>query len=142
MNIDAKKIKFLVSEIRQSTEQIRTYASVPEKDFWNDKRNILSVQHLLLRAMEASANICAHVAAKKLQKGVESPAECFELLGQQKLISEEVSRSLQKMARFRNTLIHRYWDVDEKRVYQYAKHDLKDFDAFLEAISRIAVEES
>jgi len=136
VELDIKKIKFLISEIKENLADIREYTKVSQDKFWKDKRNILSVEHLLLRAIEATCNICVHLAAKELQKGVESPAECFELLEKEKLINRDLSASLRKMARFRNILVHRYWEVDEKKVYQYAKKNLEDFEKFIEIISK------
>lgn len=46
-----------------------------------------------------------------------SPAECFELLGKEKVIGESLLASLQEIARFRNILDFRYWEIDDKRVY-------------------------
>jgi len=40
------------------------------------------------------------------------------------------------MARFRNILVHRYWEVNEKKVYQYAKENLVDFEKFIEIVSK------
>lgn len=136
MSLDVKKIKFFISEIKESLVEIRKYTLVSEKEFWSDKRNILAVEHLLLRAIEATTNICSHIAARKLKKGVESPAECFELLEKEKLISKDLSKGLREMARFRNILVHRYWDVNEKRVYQYAKKNLIDFEKFIKAVAK------
>lgn len=135
MEIDVQKLKLRLSEIQESTSQIQEYTSLPEKEFWKDKRNILSVEQLLLRAIEAVGSICVHVAAKKLHKGVESPAECFEILEQGKVINASLAASLRKMARFRNLLIHRYWEVEERKVYEYAKKDLGDFDRFIRKIA-------
>ena len=136
MVLDVKKIKFLISEIKESITDVRKFTGVSQKEFWADKRNILAVEHLLLRAIEATANICSHIAAKKLLKGVESPAECFELLEKEKLINKDLSTSLRRMARFRNILVHRYWEVNERKVYQYAKKNLVDFEKFIEIVSK------
>jgi len=38
------------------------------------------------------------------------------------------------MVRFRNLLVHRYWEVDPVRVLGYARENLGDFEAFLAAI--------
>ena len=136
MVLDVKKIKFLISEIKESITDVRKFTEVSQKEFWADKRNILAVEHLLLRAIEATANICSHIAARKLKKGVESPAECFELLEKEKLLNKDLSASLRRMARFRNILVHRYWEVDERKVYQYAKKNLVDFEKFIEIVSK------
>jgi len=38
---------------------------------------------------------------------------------------------MQGMARFRNLLVHRYWEVDPQRVLLYARENLDDMEAFL-----------
>jgi uncharacterized protein YutE (UPF0331/DUF86 family) len=38
------------------------------------------------------------------------------------------------MIRFRNILVHRYWEVDDKKVVQYARQDIEDFTEILKAI--------
>lgn len=38
------------------------------------------------------------------------------------------------MAKFRNLLIHLYWEVDNERVYQMLNENLDDIDRFLDAI--------
>jgi len=135
MELDIKKIKFFINEITESVSEVEKLLKIPEDEFWKEKRNIAAIKYFLLEAIEATCSICLHLVAKKLRKGVESPAECFELLGKEKLINENLSASLRKMARFRNILVHRYWEVDEKKVYQYAKKNLVDFEKFIEAIS-------
>jgi uncharacterized protein YutE (UPF0331/DUF86 family) len=39
----------------------------------------------------------------------------------------------ENMSRFRNILVHRYWEVDEKKILEYAKNNLEDFEQFLRA---------
>ena len=67
-------------------------------------------------------------------------AECFEVLGENNLLDKELCQNLVKMARFRNLLIHKYWNIDEKKVYYFAKNNLSDFEKFIEAIKRIIQE--
>ena len=38
------------------------------------------------------------------------------------------------MARFRNMLVHIYWDVDDERVYTILHENLDDLRAFVRAI--------
>lgn len=132
-SLDIKKLNARVNEIREAIKEIREYLSVPEEEFWKDHRNILAIEQLLLRAIEATGGICLHLAAKKLKRGAESLAHCFEILGEG-LIDKKRADSLIKMSRFRNILIHKYWEVDEKRIYEYAKNNLEDFENFLKAV--------
>jgi len=40
------------------------------------------------------------------------------------------------MARFRNLLVHLYWEVNNQRVYEILQKDLDDFDLFLEKLGK------
>ncbi len=42
------------------------------------------------------------------------------------------------MARFRNRLVHLYWEVDDQQVYHILTHDLDDFDAFVAYILHLS----
>jgi uncharacterized protein YutE (UPF0331/DUF86 family) len=66
-------------------------------------------------------------------------AQCFEILGEYNLIEKELTNRLVKMARFRNLLIHKYWKIDEKRVYEYAKNNQSDFENFISSIKTIFI---
>lgn len=136
-NLDVQKLKLRIAEIQESLQEIRQYLEASEEEFWKDHRNILAIEQLLLRAIEATGGICLHLTAKKLKKGVESIAQCFEFLGNENLIDKELSEKLIRMARFRNLLIHKYWEIDEKKVYEYAKHNLPDFEDFISSVQKI-----
>jgi uncharacterized protein YutE (UPF0331/DUF86 family) len=40
------------------------------------------------------------------------------------------------MARFRNILVHRYWQVEPERVLRYARENLEDFEGFLRSVGQ------
>jgi len=136
MEIDIEKIKQRVTEIRENIEKIKKYSSIPDNEFWGDERNILSVKHLLLVSIEACGNICVHISAKKLFKASSSFAECFENLYKSEVIDEDLSLKLRKMARFRNVLVHRYWEINDHKILDYAKNNLRDFEQFLKSIGK------
>ncbi len=134
-SLDIRKLNARINEIHEAIKEIREYISLPEEKFWEDHRNILAIEQLLLRAIEATGGICLHLAAKKLKKGAESLAHCFEILGES-LIDKKLADSLIKMSRFRNILIHKYWEIDERRIYEYAKNNLEDFENFIKAVNQ------
>jgi len=39
------------------------------------------------------------------------------------------------MARFRNRLVHVYWDVDDRRVVEYLQESLGDLEQFAAAVA-------
>jgi len=134
MNIDIEKVKQRITEIRENLEKIKKYSSPSDEDFKKDERNILSIKFLLLESIEACGNICVHILAKKIFRASSSFSECFENLHKSKVIGEDLSTRLIKMARFRNILVHRYWEVDNQKILDYARNNLEDFDFFIKAI--------
>ncbi|MFQ5610733.1 MAG: DUF86 domain-containing protein [Anaerolineae bacterium] len=136
--INIEMIRNRAAEVRQNTAKIQRYAAQPDAEFWADERNIHTVMHLLLLSIESVAAICNHLMAKVGHRASASYSECFEGLGEMEVLDDPIVHRLIQMARFRNILVHRYWDVDEKRVLDYARNNLDDFEAFLTAIGRFA----
>jgi len=139
MNLDIEKIKKRVSEIEESINEINKIVSINEYEFWKDKRNITSVKYYLLEAIEAVGEICVHIVAKKFGKGVNSLSECINILEKEEILDKELSSRLKKMIKFRNKLIHKYWDIDDKLVYEYAKNETDDFTDFIKEIKKFLI---
>jgi hypothetical protein len=66
MEINVEKLKNRINEIKENSEKIKKYSSIPDSEFWQDERNVLAIKHLLLQSIEACGSICSHVLAKKL----------------------------------------------------------------------------
>ncbi len=136
MKINRELIKERARDIRQNAAKIRRYAALPDAEFFADERNLLAVLHLLLICIEAVGRICTHLLARAAAKSPASFAECMEGLGELEIVDADLANRLIQMARFRNLIVHRYWETDPARVLTYARENLGDFEAYLEAIER------
>lgn len=65
----------------------------------------------------------------------EDYAGCFAGLAQGGVIPADLSERLQRMARFRNLLVHVYWDVDYGRVFHVLENDLEDLREFSRVVA-------
>lgn len=137
MEVDKEKIKQRFSEINESLKEIERLTSIEEKEFWSKKENMAAVKYYLLQAIEAVGGICVHIAAKKFNKGVSAFGECFEILNKEGFLPEDLVSRLRKMVKFRNKLIHRYWEIDDKAILEYTKKDLDDFNDFMKVVDKI-----
>ena len=52
--------------------------------------------------------------------------------GQKSFLANEDS---QDIARFRNRLVHMYWDIDYSQIYEILSENLKDLDEFSQVVS-------
>lgn len=88
-------------------------------------------------AIEAAIQICFHICAQRLHRVPEEYAECFAILGEAGIVRKELSRNLQRMARFRNMLVHMYWEIDYDRVYEILRGHLDDMREFVRVIGEL-----
>ncbi|MGQ9626280.1 MAG: type VII toxin-antitoxin system HepT family RNase toxin [Anaerolineae bacterium] len=132
--VDVERVKERAREVRESLEKIHRYAALPDDEFFADERNLYTVMHLLLISIEAVAGLCSHVLAKTARKAPASYADCFEGLRETGILDDDLAGRLVRMSRFRNLLVHRYWEVEPARVLRYARENLGDFEDFLEAV--------
>jgi uncharacterized protein YutE (UPF0331/DUF86 family) len=98
------------------------------------------IQHVLQICLETLINMAHHIIAACNFATPKSHAESFEILAREGVITdEELLRNLKKMSRFRNLVVHRYWDVNDEIVYEILHKDLQDFKRFAEAVNTFLV---
>lgn len=134
--INVELIRSRAREIRESLDKIRAYTGQTDADFFADERNLYTVMHLLLICVEAVAGICNHLLAKIARQAPASYSECFEGLHELDILDDALVNRLTQMARFRNILVHRYWQIEPDLVLRYARENLEDFELFLQHIGR------
>lgn len=134
--INTEMVRARLSEIRESVEKIRDLVALSDEDFFADERNLYTVYYLLLICIEAVATICNHLLARLAKSAPASYSECFEGLQNLGVLDDDLVKRLIPMARFRNFLVHRYWDIDPHQVLAYARTNLGDFEDYNKAIIR------
>jgi uncharacterized protein YutE (UPF0331/DUF86 family) len=88
-------------------------------------------------AIQAVLDISHHIVAdRSLQLPADSKS-LFDLLARQKVISKKLSTKLAAMAGFRNVLVHEYLEIDRRRVYRALTSELRDFESFIRAVTRL-----
>jgi uncharacterized protein YutE (UPF0331/DUF86 family) len=134
MNLNQELIRTRCQEIEESLNRLEGIKVRPKEDFLKDQDAQDIACYRLLVAIEAALGLCYHVSAKHLKKVPEGYAECFANLADAGIIPTDLSENLQKMARFRNLLVHMYWKVDYATLYELIQHNLNDLRHFSETI--------
>lgn len=135
MRLDPDRVRTKLLDITRALDRLRSIQSQGQKSFLADEDSQDIARSRLLIATEAALNICYHTAAKKLHKVPEDYAQCFQLLGEAGLIPKDLASRLSMMARFRNRLVHMYWDIDYSQVYEILSENLNDLDNFSQVVS-------
>jgi uncharacterized protein YutE (UPF0331/DUF86 family) len=134
MNLNEELVRTRCQEIEESLERLERIRGKPKEEFLRDQDLKDIACYRLLVAIEAALSLCYHVSAKHLKKVPEEYAECFAILGNAEIIPADLSEKLQRMARFRNLLVHMYWRVDYSTLYELIQNNLIDLRHFSKAI--------
>lgn len=130
--MDMNEIKQL-KELERRLAKWKSYKMVSFSEFSSNLEKQDSIIHNMLVAIQAAIDLGNSLIEKR---GLEPPstyAEIFSILGDGKLISKSLSREMQKLARFRNVLVHFYWNIRLRKVY----HVLKTKDVVLERFYKV-----
>ena len=93
-----------------------------------------SSERYLQIAIESCLNIGNRlISLYQFKKPVDTPETYADIfIGMKKLgvIDDDFGQRLVKMAKFRNRLVHLYWEIDAETLYRFIKNDLEDFKLF------------
>lgn len=124
----AKKLAMIETcqrELRELGRLDRIRSDVRERRF---------VEHTLQIAIQAVLDIASHIVSDERLGEPETNRELFELLARAGWLDRELSEALQRMAGFRNILVHGYAHVDLGIVEQAVTDGLGDLEAFVAAV--------
>ncbi|MDL1971999.1 MAG: DUF86 domain-containing protein [Deltaproteobacteria bacterium] len=132
---DPERIQRLISSLREAVRHLKRLKTLDEKEFLKDIDKIASTKYHFVIAIESAIDICNHIIAQNGFRAPKDYADTFVVLGERGVFEEDFLKDLKNMARFRNRLIHLYWEVDNKQVYKILQTCLDDFGRFLQAIA-------
>lgn len=134
--INIEKVKALEKDLLDTSLGIKSIIAMKEDSFLKDQKNIYSLRYLLIEAVEAMANICNHILARITGQVPKGYPDCFEKLSDAKIITKELADRLKKVTSLRNIIIHKYWEIDDSKVFKYTKENVGDLKEFLREINR------
>ena len=137
MTLDVDVVRGRCGEIEQSVERLERIRAGGRGAFLADPDAKDIACYRLLLAIEASLALCYHVSARHLKVVPDDYAGCFAGLEAGKLIPAALSTRLQRMARFRNLLVHVYWVIDYERVFDVLENDLADLREFSRIVAAL-----
>jgi uncharacterized protein YutE (UPF0331/DUF86 family) len=105
-------------------------------EFKKDSISQAATERLLQVAIETTLNIGNHIIASRGYRSPKDYADVFKVLEEEKIIPPEFSSELQQMAKFRNRLVHIYWDIDIDMLYDILQNKLSDFEKFAQVVLR------
>ena len=134
MGADREIVRDRLSRIRRYLGDLRSMSDITGEAFKTNRERQYAVLHALQLAIEAAIEIGTHICSADNLGVPSSYAEAFDLLEQGLVIEPALAVKLRAMARFRNRIVHFYWDLDLDDIYRILQEHLGDFQDYLSAI--------
>lgn len=115
-----------ILRLERILRKLKDLSAIPFEKYLQDE----NVQDRAERNLQLAAQICidigSHVIAEKGYRPPYSYADIFKVLEEEGCLPEDLANTMQKIAGFRNILVHDYLEVDHKIVYD-CLHKIEDF---------------
>jgi uncharacterized protein YutE (UPF0331/DUF86 family) len=84
--------------------------------------------------IETCLDIANHIVADRGYRVPVSYADIFKVLGENNVLEKKLVDRMEKMAKFRNILVHQYEKIEAEIIVGLLKRKLGDFDQFKKAV--------
>jgi len=132
--VKPEKVKDLLARLADYVGKLQIIAAFSPQEFAADFMRVESAKHLLQVSIECCLDISHHIIASERFRSPKTYVESFEILAAEGVLPTEHLPKFKQMARFRNRLVHIYWELDEADLYQILQSHLGDFDQFARSI--------
>jgi len=132
VSVNKVYIERLVLDIKKSIDIVSNLVAKPY-ELTSDVERYAVRYHLIVIA-EALMAMAMHVARRAFGEEVESPTHALRVLKDRGLASDEEYGDVLNFIRLRNLLVHRYWVVDDKKIYDGVKSDFRNITRFIERV--------
>ena len=133
--VDKPKLDQLLFNLRRYRGELGELGGTPKAEFLADKHRIGSAKYHFVVAIECCIDIANHVIASEGLRFPRDNADSFASLIEAGVLPPAMKDPLGAMARFRNRLVHLYWEVDDALVHECLQESLSDMDAFAQAVA-------
>ena len=132
--VDRTLILRKLSALEAYLEQIAEYRTITIEQYANDWKNQRIIERTLQMMVETCIDIAGHIISDMTFRIPNSYADSFSVLAENGVVDNNLSQSLEKMAKFRNVVVHDYDRVDAEIVIGILRKNLDDFTKFKVAV--------
>ncbi len=132
--IDREKVTAIFRRMDGYMRQLRLMAAKPREQVVEDPVSYAATEHFLQLCAESCLDVANHIISAERLRAPKDYADAFAVLGENHIVPAALLPKLQAIARFRNLVVHLYWEVDSNRVYDILRNHLDDFQAFEDCI--------
>ncbi len=126
-----------ISDINDALEILSKYARRETAELLDDEEALRSAKYTFVVLAEAATNIATHICIEALDEAPASYADSFLILAENDLLDPHVCEKMAQLAGFRNLLVHRYAQVNDKHMLEMMREDLPSVEEFIACLANL-----
>jgi len=137
--MDEDRLNRLLTEIEDLNKKAEDLLSIPLENFLRDFKAIYALKMILVEMTEIILSIGLLILREGFKiREIEGYVWILRELVKRGVLSNEIGEDLEALVRLRNMIIHRYWEVDERRLYRESKESIGLIKKFIEEVKNYA----
>jgi uncharacterized protein YutE (UPF0331/DUF86 family) len=139
--VDKTLILRKLAELDQYLRQVKEYARISVDDYQSSWKTQRIIERTLQMMIETCVDIAGHIISDKAFRTPVSYSDTFKVLNENGVLPKDLFAKMDRMAKFRNVVVHHYDAIDAEIVVGILKRDLDDFSGFQVAVVALLEEE-
>lgn len=131
--VDKPLILRKLAELDQYIRQVKEYARISVEEYQSSWKTQRIIERTLQMMIETCVDIAGHIISDKAFRTPTSYSDTFKVLHENGVLPASLFAKMDKMAKFRNVVVHHYDTIDAEIVVGILKRDLDDFLGFQKA---------
>lgn len=132
--VDKVLIGRKISELETYLIQIGEFRKISVSRYDKDWKTQRIVERTLQILIELCIDIANHLISDRSMRLPTSYSDTFKVLAEQGIISNNLFKKMENMAKFRNVIVHQYEDINSRIVVSILHKNLNDFKKYKESI--------
>ena len=137
--VDANRVRRMLDRLSLYLASLDRLAAMDAQALKADPDLMASVKYHFIVSIECCIDLANHTISSERLRAPEDYADSFRVLSAEGILEREPGRKMQAAARFRNRLVHLYWDVDDDLVVEYLSDERATLRSFARAIASYTI---
>ncbi len=139
---DQVLVERILADIKSNVRALRDANDISWEVYRTDVRNRRFVERSLHIMIEAVIDVAQHIVSDEKLREPANYKDTFAVLAENKIVSIDNLKIYEKMAAFRNLIVHYYERIDDEVIFGIFKKHLNDFETFVSEITQFMLKRS
>ena len=139
MEFDKNKIDQKLLFMDTCLNKLKKLKTFDKDAFIDDFTKVDSAKYLLQVSIEAMLDISSHLIARNRWGKPKDNKEHFQILFNNGIIDNTDVAIYFNMAKFRNRIVHMYFNISDEMIHDIVQNNINDFERFISNIARVII---